>query len=251
MIVAYTKADVIEYMGVITEHVDMDHPVLLDKYILGTECEVDAICDGENFLIPGIMEQVERTGVHSGDSACSLPPYTLSKAIQDEMREQVRKLALELGVVGLMNVQFAVKDNEIYLIEVNPRAARTVPFVSKATGAPLAKTAANPEAMKAIMEIIRQTNDGREPGAQLKEGGKYAGGFVSVPSEKERIAAENQARIDADAQRALQRGFAAAPADSKMKGTAFDQLPQPLNSGSVFRTSQVSGSQQAPSVASN
>ena len=113
-----------------------------------------------------------------------------------------------------------------------------------------AKTAANPEAMKAIMEIIRQTNDGREPGAQLKEGGKYAGGFVSVPSEKERIAAENQARIDADAQRALQRGFAAAPADSKMKGTAFDQLPQPLNSGSVFRTSQVSGSQQAPSVAS-
>lgn len=113
-----------------------------------------------------------------------------------------------------------------------------------------AKTAANPEAMKAIMDIIRQTNDGREPGAQLKEGGKYAGGFVSVPSEKERIAAENQARIDADAQRALQRGFAAAPADSKMKGTAFDQLPQPLNSGSVFRTSQVSGSQQAPSVAS-
>lgn len=113
-----------------------------------------------------------------------------------------------------------------------------------------AKTAANPEAMKAIMEIIRQTNDGREPGAQLKEGGKYAGGFVSVPSEKERIAAENQARIDADAQRALQRGFAAAPADSKMKDTAFDQLPQPLNSGSVFRTSQVSGSQQAPSVAS-
>lgn len=113
-----------------------------------------------------------------------------------------------------------------------------------------AKTAANPDAMKAIMDIIRQTNDGREPGAQLKEGGKYAGGFVSVPSEKERIAAENQARIDADAQRALQRGFAAAPADFKMKGTAFDQLPQPLNSGSVFRTSQVSGSQQAPSVAS-
>ena len=113
-----------------------------------------------------------------------------------------------------------------------------------------AKTAANPDAMKAIMDIIRRTNDGREPGAQLKEGGKYAGGFVSVPSEKERIAAENQARIDADAQRALQRGFAAAPADSKMKGTAFDQLPQPLNSGSVFRTSQVSGSQQAPSVAS-
>ena len=79
MIVAYTKADVIEYMGVITEHVDMDHPVLLDKYIMGTECEVDAICDGENFLIPGIMEQVERTGVHSGDSICVYPAQHLTQ----------------------------------------------------------------------------------------------------------------------------------------------------------------------------
>ena len=86
MIVAYTKADVIEYMGVITEHVDMDHPVLLDKYIMGTECEVDAICDGENFLIPGIMEQVERTGVHSGDSICVYPAQHLT---QDEIDTMV------------------------------------------------------------------------------------------------------------------------------------------------------------------
>ncbi|MDF5549825.1 ATP-grasp domain-containing protein, partial [Vibrio parahaemolyticus] len=93
-------------------------------------------------VIGGIMEHIEQAGVHSGDSACSLPAYTLSQEIQDKMREQVEKLAFELGVRGLMNTQFAVKDNDVYLIEVNPRAARTVPFVSKATGAPLAKIAA-------------------------------------------------------------------------------------------------------------
>ncbi|EEY50429.1 carbamoyl-phosphate synthase large chain [Vibrio cholerae CT 5369-93] len=103
---------------------------------------MDAICDGERVVIGGIMEHIEQAGVHSGDSACSLPAYTLSQEIQDKMREQVEKLAFELGVRGLMNIQFAVKDNEVYLIEVNPRAARTVPFVSKATGAPLAKIAA-------------------------------------------------------------------------------------------------------------
>jgi len=101
-------------------------------------------------LIGGIMEHIEQAGVHSGDSACSLPAYTLSQEIQDVMRDQVKKLAFELGVRGLMNVQFAVKDNEVYLIEVNPRAARTVPFVSKATGMPLAKVAARVMAGKTL-----------------------------------------------------------------------------------------------------
>ncbi|MFI3246269.1 MAG: carbamoyl-phosphate synthase large subunit [Ferrimonas sp.] len=123
--------------------VSNESPVLLDCFLDdATEVDVDAVCDGTDVVIGGIMEHIEQAGVHSGDSACSLPPYTLSQAIQDQMREQVRKLALELSVIGLMNVQFAVKDNEIYLIEVNPRAARTVPFVSKATGVPLAKIAA-------------------------------------------------------------------------------------------------------------
>ncbi len=108
MIVAYTKADVIEYMGVITEHVDMDHPVLLDKYIMGTECEVDAICDGENFLIPGIMEQVERTGVHSGDSICVYPAQHLTQAEIDTMVDYTGRFARELHVTGLVNVQYAV-----------------------------------------------------------------------------------------------------------------------------------------------
>ena len=137
MIVAYTKADVIEYMGVITEHVDMDHPVLLDKYILGTECEVDAICDGENFLIPGIMEQVERTGVHSGDSICVYPAQHLTQAEIDTMVDYTGRFARELHVTGLVNVQYAVSHGRVYVIEVNPRSSRTVPYISKVTGVPM------------------------------------------------------------------------------------------------------------------
>ncbi len=123
--------------------VSNDAPVLLDRFLDDAiEVDIDAICDGTDVVIGGIMEHIEQAGVHSGDSACSLPPHSLSRNIQDTMREQVKAMALELGVVGLMNTQFAIKDGEVYLIEVNPRAARTVPFVSKATGIPLAKVAA-------------------------------------------------------------------------------------------------------------
>ncbi len=120
-----------------------DSPVLLDSYLSGAiECDVDAICDGKAVHVAGIMQHIEEAGVHSGDSACSLPPYSLPKSIIDEMRRQTEALALALGVVGLMNVQFAVKDGEIYLIEVNPRASRTVPFVAKATDSAIASIAA-------------------------------------------------------------------------------------------------------------
>ncbi|MBP7546790.1 MAG: carbamoyl-phosphate synthase large subunit [Corallincola sp.] len=123
--------------------VSNDSPVLLDRFLDNAiEVDVDALCDGTQVLVGGIMEHIEQAGVHSGDSACSLPPYTLSAEVQDRIREQATKLAFELGVIGLMNIQFAVKDGDIYLIEVNPRAARTVPFVSKAIGVPLAKVAA-------------------------------------------------------------------------------------------------------------
>ncbi|UCM51825.1 carbamoyl-phosphate synthase large subunit [Aeromonas dhakensis] len=152
MEIVYDEQDLRRYFAEAVS-VSNESPVLLDRFLDdATEVDVDAICDGVDVVIGGIMEHIEQAGIHSGDSACSLPPYTLSKAIQDEMREQVRKLALELGVVGLMNVQFAVKDNEIYLIEVNPRAARTVPFVSKATGAPLAKIAARVMAGQSLKE---------------------------------------------------------------------------------------------------
>ncbi len=123
--------------------VSNDSPVLLDRFLDDAiEVDIDAICDGRDVLIGGIMEHIEQAGVHSGDSACSLPPYTLSQAVQDRMREQIRALAHGLKVVGLMNTQFAIQGDDIYLLEVNPRASRTVPFVSKATGRPLAKIAA-------------------------------------------------------------------------------------------------------------
>ena len=142
MEIVYNEEDLRIYMRDAVS-VSNDSPVLLDRFLDDAiEVDVDAICDGKDVLIGGIMEHIEQAGVHSGDSACSLPPYTLSQDVQDRMREQIRKMALELGVVGLMNTQFAIKDDEIYLLEVNPRASRTVPFVSKATGVPLAKVAA-------------------------------------------------------------------------------------------------------------
>ena len=123
--------------------VSNDSPVLLDRFLdLAIEVDVDAICDGEAVYIGGIMEHVEQAGVHSGDSGCSLPPNSLSPETQAELKEQTRKLARALSVVGLMNIQFAIQNGVVYILEVNPRASRTVPFVSKATGVPLAKMAA-------------------------------------------------------------------------------------------------------------
>ncbi|MGL4826691.1 MAG: carbamoyl-phosphate synthase large subunit [Vibrionaceae bacterium] len=142
MEIVYDDADLRRYFNEAVS-VSNSAPVLLDRFLDdAVEVDVDAICDGKQVLIGAIMEHIEQAGVHSGDSACALPPYTLPHSVQEVLREQVRKLALELGVCGLMNVQFAIKEGQVYLIEVNPRAARTVPFVSKATGVPLAKIAA-------------------------------------------------------------------------------------------------------------
>jgi carbamoyl-phosphate synthase large subunit len=123
--------------------VSNDSPVLLDRFLdQAVEVDVDAVSDGERVVIGAIMQHIEQAGVHSGDSACSLPPYTLAESIQDRIREQVKSMALELGVIGLMNVQLAVQDQDIFVLEVNPRASRTVPFVSKCIGVSLAKIAA-------------------------------------------------------------------------------------------------------------
>jgi carbamoyl-phosphate synthase large subunit len=133
--------------------VSNDSPVLLDRFLdHAKEVDVDAICDGEDVLIGGIMEHIEQAGVHSGDSACCLPPYSLSADVQAELRRQIRMMSLELGVVGLMNTQFALRGNEVFVLEVNPRASRTVPFVSKATGLPLAAIAAKVMAGKKLKE---------------------------------------------------------------------------------------------------
>ncbi|EKT4483869.1 carbamoyl-phosphate synthase large subunit [Pseudomonas putida] len=134
--------------------VSNDSPVLLDHFLnCAIEMDVDAVCDGTDVVIGAIMQHIEQAGVHSGDSACSLPPYSLSKEVQDEVRVQVAKMALELGVVGLMNVQLALQGDKIYVIEVNPRASRTVPFVSKCIGTSLAMIAARVMAGKTLKEL--------------------------------------------------------------------------------------------------
>jgi carbamoyl-phosphate synthase large subunit len=142
MEVVFTEDDLRTYMTDAVK-VSNDSPVLLDRFLdLAIEVDVDAICDGDDVYIGGIMEHVEQAGVHSGDSGCSLPPNSLNAATQADLKEQTRKLAQGLKVVGLMNIQFAIQSGVIYILEVNPRASRTVPFVSKATGVPLAKIAA-------------------------------------------------------------------------------------------------------------
>lgn len=142
MEIVHNEADLAHYMKTAVS-VSNDAPVLLDRFLDDAiEVDVDAICDGTDVLIGSIMEHIEQAGVHSGDSACSLPPYSLSNEIQNRLREQTKEIAIEMQVIGLMNIQFAIQGDEIYMLEVNPRASRTVPFVSKAIGVPLAKVAA-------------------------------------------------------------------------------------------------------------
>ena len=142
MEVVFSEDDLRGYMTHAVQ-VSNDSPVLLDRFLdLAIEVDVDAVCDGKAVYIGGIMEHVEQAGVHSGDSGCSLPPNSLSAALQEQIRDQTRRMALALNVVGLMNVQFAIQNGVVYVLEVNPRASRTAPFVSKATGVPLAKVGA-------------------------------------------------------------------------------------------------------------
>ena len=142
MEIVHHQADLERYMREAVK-VSNDSPVLLDRFLNDAiEVDVDALCDGERVLVGGIMEHIEQAGVHSGDSACSLPPFSLGAAMQDELRRQTVALARGLDVVGLMNIQFAIQGETVYVLEVNPRASRTVPYVSKATGRPLAKIAA-------------------------------------------------------------------------------------------------------------
>ena len=150
-------------------HASSDRPVLIDSFLEDAfEADVDALCDGTHVVIGGIMQHIEDAGVHSGDSACVLPPYLLSGAVLEEIRELTRKFALELGVVGLLNVQYAIKDEVVYVLEVNPRASRTVPFVSKATGVPLARLAARVMAGEKLVDLGVQ-EEPPVPGVAVKE----------------------------------------------------------------------------------
>ena len=152
MEIVYGDAELERYFA---DAVDVSNssPVLLDRFLeQAVEVDVDAVSDGEQVVIGAIMQHIEQAGIHSGDSACALPPFSLSETLQREIRQQVKALALELGVVGLMNVQLAVQEGDVYVLEVNPRASRTVPFVSKCIGVSLAKVAARCMAGKSLAE---------------------------------------------------------------------------------------------------
>src|SRR4030042_717539 len=153
MEIVYDSKSLQEYMKRAVK-ASPEHPVLVDKYLEDAiEVDVDAISDGRDVIIGGVMEHIEEAGIHSGDSACSLPPHSLKEDIVNEIKRQTKALAKELSVIGLMNVQFAVKNGDIYILEVNPRASRTIPFVGKATGIPLAKVAAKLMAGKTLKEL--------------------------------------------------------------------------------------------------
>jgi len=163
MVIAYSEDYMARYMAEAAA-VSPDHPVLLDKFLEGAiEVDVDSVCDGETVYIGGVMEHIEEAGIHSGDSACCIPPFSLGETTIEEIRSHTRRLAMELGVRGLMNVQYAVKDQTVYVLEVNPRASRTVPFVSKATGVPLAKVAARVMTGAKLAEM-HLPEEGRELG---------------------------------------------------------------------------------------
>jgi len=161
MQIAVNDGDIVEFMSIINQTVQ-EHPILIDKYLMGKEVEVDGVCDGRDVLIPGIMEHIERAGIHSGDSISVYPAQTLSEEIIDKIEDYTQKLAMGLHVRGLLNIQFIVYENDVYVIEVNPRSSRTVPYISKVTGIPIVDIAS-----KCIVgESIRQ--QGYMPGLQKK-----------------------------------------------------------------------------------
>ena len=163
MQIAISDKDIIEFMDIINRHTQ-EHPILVDKYLMGKEIEVDAVCDGEDILIPGIMEHVERAGIHSGDSISVYPAQTISDKIKRVIEDYTRKLANSLHVIGLINIQFIAYNDEVYVIEVNPRSSRTVPYISKVTGIPIVDLATKVIIGQKIREL------GYEPGLQPEAG---------------------------------------------------------------------------------
>ena len=167
--IVYDGAQLEKYMAEAAK-ISPDHPVYLDRFLEGAvEVDLDALCDGEQVFVGGVLEHIEMAGIHSGDSACCTPPFALSEALVSQLRSVARDLALRLGVVGLINIQFAIKDQVIYIIEANPRASRTVPFVSKATGVPLAKMAARIMAGEKIADLGLPPDDRRLEHYSVKE----------------------------------------------------------------------------------
>ena len=228
MQIVYDETGLLEYMHSAVK-ASPKHPVLIDKYLADAiEIDADAISDGKTVVVAGIMEHIEEAGVHSGDSACSLPPYTLDKAIVRDIERQMKMLALELGVVGLMNAQFAVKDKTVYVLEVNPRGSRTVPFVSKAIGVPLAKLAMKVMLGKTLKDL-GFTKAPQPAHLSVKEAvfpfNKFPG--VDVLLGPEMKSTGEVMGIDSDFGWAFAKSQAGAGAVLPQSGTAFISIKEP------------------------
>ncbi|MFR7746863.1 MAG: carbamoyl-phosphate synthase large subunit [Eggerthellaceae bacterium] len=187
MAIVYDAKALEKYMAE-AARITPDHPVYLDRFLEGAiECDVDALCDGDTVYIGGVLEHIEEAGIHSGDSACCIPPFTLSESQVSQLRNITRRLAMRLGVVGLINIQFALKDSVVYVIEANPRASRTVPFVSKATGVPLAKLAARIMAGEKLADLNLPDDERRQSHFCVKEAvmpfGRFPGADVILGPE--------------------------------------------------------------------
>ena len=164
MEIVENQSDLEDYMANAVK-ASPEHPVLVDRYLIGKECEVDAICDGETVLIPGIMEHIERAGVHSGDSMAVYPPQTFSDELKAIIEDYTRRLALGMNCIGMMNIQFVIHNDEVFVIEVNPRASRTVPFLSKITNIPMAQIATKAILGQSLKELGYQ--DGLYPESEM------------------------------------------------------------------------------------
>ncbi|MFQ5989176.1 MAG: carbamoyl-phosphate synthase large subunit [Candidatus Methylomirabilales bacterium] len=228
MDIVYDDASLLDYMERAVE-ASPEHPVLIDKFLEDAiEMDVDAIADGRMVVMGGIMEHIEEAGIHSGDSACSLPPRSVPTKILDEIREQTTALALELGVVGLINVQFAIKKSTVYVLEVNPRASRTIPFVSKATGVPLAKLATKVMAGMTLDELGLT----REPVLKHVAVKEAVLPFVKFPGVDAILGPEMKSTgevmgIDQDFGRAFAKSQIAASGALPLEGTVFLSVRDP------------------------
>ena len=187
MMIAYDAEHLRDYMAE-AARISPDYPVYLDRFLEGAiESDVDALCDGEEVYIGGILEHIEEAGIHSGDSATCIPPFSFSESLQAKLRETTRRIAMALGVRGLVNVQYAIKGETVYVIEANPRASRTVPFISKATGVPLAKCAARIMAGDSIASLGLPSDDRQLDWFCMKEAvmpwGRFPGADVILGPE--------------------------------------------------------------------
>jgi len=213
------------YLETAQIEIDEHQPLLLDKYLQNAvEVDVDAICDGDDVYIAGVMEHIEEAGIHSGDSACSLPPYTLPEAIVRELESQTRKMAKALGVVGLMNVQYAIKGDDIYVLEVNPRASRSAPFVAKSIGAPIARIAAKAMAGEKLKTMNLPSHE--PPHTSVKE---VVFPFSRFPGVDTVLGPEMRSTgevmgLDADFDRARAKSLLGAGAKIPLEGCVFISL---------------------------